>query len=266
MTVPRLQYVWFWPNGGPVDGLWGDASSAAEDVFARSSRRVTERYSEALANQGLNEHRSAIQMFIREADDESSGVRLEADLHRVGDEVFRAIIPGRVTQLSAQSRARLVLEVVDAAMQRLARERGWPLEAFRRARQHTMDHGLGFCRVGAWNSNPSRKRRVRPVVRIIDDGWGVFCFEVADVKSGDSLGFTRQSRSPLNSAPKFKRSTRELRWADDSTLERPSDWQVRIGGEWGEVDVYDIADLRPWPHTIEPLPESSPLPVELREM
>ena len=263
--MAKLQYIWFWPNGGPEDGPWDHGSSTpAEDAFVRTSRRVTERYSEALATAGIDARRSAIQMFVGAAEEDARTVLVETHLHPAGNEVFRAFVPANVAQLSASDRARLVLEVVDAAMLRLAQERGWPLEACHRARQHTMEHGLTFSMAGAWKSNPSRKRRVRPVVRINDDGWGDLCFEVADTRSGDSLGFTRPVRSPLNSAPKFKRSTREMRWTDDSTIERPSDWQVRIGTDWGELDTFDIEDLRPWKDVSDTTPARSPLPVVVR--
>lgn len=262
--MAKLQYVWFWPNGGPEDGLWGPGSTPAEDAFVRTSRRVTERYSEALAAAGIEARRSAIQMFVSAAEDDASAVVVESHLHPAGDEVFRAFVPAGVAQMSASDRARLVLEVVDAAMLRLAQERGWPVEACHRARQHAMEHGLSFRTAGPWKSNPSRKRRVRPVVRIKDDGLGDLAIEVADARTGVPLGFTRSVRSPLNSVQKLKRSTREMRWADDSTLERPSDWQVRTGTDWGKLDAFDIGDLRPWQEASDAASADSPLPVVVR--
>jgi hypothetical protein len=55
-----------------------------------------------------------------------------------------------------------------------------------------------------------------------------------------------------------------MRWADDSTLERPSDRQVRIGTDWRELDTFDIEDLRPWKDVSDTTPARSPLSVVVR--
>ena len=133
---------------------------------------------------------------------------------------------------------------------------------------HSLPHPTRPAKPGMmtppWKSNPSRARKVRPVLSIRDDGSGELRYEVAD-RSGASLGFTSHIWSPLSSAPSFKRNTREQRWADATTLERPSDMQVRYAHEWGASDVFDIGDLQPWAPTVEDVPAESPLRVDLRE-
>jgi len=261
--MAKLAYVWFWPNGGHRAGLWGApaSASAAVDAFARTSRRVTERYSEALASFGIEARRSMLQMHVREVADDTADVAVTITLVPGGDDLVCADVPCSVSELSEQERARLVLEVVDAGMQRLAQERGWPLDQLEQARQHALDHHLDFEMTGPWKQNRSRTRRARLIARLTDDGWSDLCFEVADAKTGESLGFTRAIKSPANSLPKFKRGVNEMRWAGDMTIERPDDWQVRWGSSWGPVDSFDISDLRAWPLTHDPVPERTPLTV-----
>lgn len=262
-----LRYVWFWPNGGRVNELWGvGRTTPSEDAFARTSRRVTERYSEALDTFGIEARRSAVQMSISDAETADPAVVLELHLQPAGDEVVRANVPPSVAEMSPQARARLVLEVVDTAMLRIGHARGWPEAALRHAKAHTLDHGLAFDMTGDWKSNRSRNRVARPVVRITDDGWSELSFEVAGSRSGDSLGFTRSIRSPLNSLPKFERCAREFRWSDNVMIERPDDWQPRYGSTWGPVDTFDTDDLHEWPRVVDPAPAHSPLPVEVREL
>jgi hypothetical protein len=119
---------------------------------------------------------------------------------------------------------------------------------------------------GAWKSNRSRSRVARTVARITDDGWSDLAFEVAGSRSGDSHGFTRAVKSPVNSLPKFGRCAPEFRWSDNATIERPDDWQPRYGSKWGPVDTFDTDDLHAWPHVVDPAPEHSPLPVQAREL
>jgi len=266
VVMAMLKYVWFWPNGGPPDGFWGvGRTTPAEDAFARTSRRVTERYSEALETFGIEARREAVQMLISEAETDDPAVVLDVHLQRAGGEVVRAYVPPGVAGMSPQNRARLVLEVVDAAMLRIGHARGWPEAALRNAKAHALDHGLAFDMSGAWKSNSSRNRVARHVVRITDDGWSELSFEVAGSRSGDVLGFTRTIKSPLNSLPKFARSARDFRWSDNATIERPDDWQPRYGSKWGPVDTFNTDDLHEWPQVVDPAPADSPLPVEVRE-
>lgn len=267
VIVAILGYVWFWPNGGPIGGLWGDGrSTPAEDAFARTSRRVTERYSQSLDTFGIDAGREAIQMLIDQAENADAAVLLELHLQLAGEEVVRAYVPPSVAEMSPQNRARLVLEVVDTAMVRIGRARGWPEAALHHAKEHTLDHGLAFDMTGAWKSNRSRSRVARTVARLTDDGWSELAFEVAGSRSGDSLGFTRSIKSPLNSLPKFERCAREFRWSDNATIERPDDWQPRYGSNWGPVDTFDTDDLHLWPQVLHPAPARSPLPVQVREL
>ncbi|KAA1425408.1 hypothetical protein FE697_006035 [Mumia zhuanghuii] len=259
-----LNYVWFWPNGGPVGRPWGDGGDVTEDAFARTSRRVTERYSEALGSFDIQARRSAVQMFVSPADTASSVV-VDVHLTPVGDETVRAHVPTQVATFSSQDRARVVLEVVDASMRAIGAARGWPLQALEQAKQHVLDHHMGFEMTGAWKMDRARRLRARPVARVADDGWSELCFEVAPARAEGSLGFTQALKSPSNSLPKFKRgAATEFRWASESTIERPDDWQPRYGKAWGPVEVFETSNLHAWPIKLDPVPAHSPLPVELR--
>lgn len=266
VVVAILGYVWFWPNGGHVNRFWGDGSGPGEDAIARTSRRVTERYSEALGTFGIEARRAAVQMSVSDAETDDTAVVLELTLRPAGDEVVRAFVPPGVAEMTMQDRARVVLEIVDTAMVGIGEARGWPEDALRQSRQHTIEHHLDFDMTGAWKSDRRRKRAARPVARITDDGWSDLSFEVSDSRSGESLGFTRSVRSPLNSLPKFARGAREFRWSDVGTIERPDDWRPRFGSDWGPVDVFDIDDLHEWPQVVHPVPKDSPLPVEVRNL
>lgn len=118
---------------------------------------------------------------------------------------------------------------------------------------------------GPWTLNPTGERKVRVTARIADDGWSDLGFEVADRASGEPLGFTRTVRSPSNAQGKFLDTVSDFRWADSTTLERPDQWKIQSGASWGGVVSFDIADLRPWPHVVRPVPLDPPLPVEVRE-
>lgn len=262
--VAILDYVWFWPNGGFVDREWDPGSGPAADAFARTSRRVTERYSAALAEWKIEARQSTIQMAVSGTENNDQVVIVELHLRPLGEEHTRVFVPTCVADMLPQDRARLVLEVVGSAMMRIGRARGWPEGALANAYEQTLDHNLGFDMTGAWKSNRSRKRVARPVARIGDDGWGHLSFEVAESRSGDSLGFTRPVASPLNSLPKFKRAAREFRWLNETTIERPDDWQPRYPPAWGAVETVHADELQTWPRVVDPAPASSPLTVELR--
>jgi hypothetical protein len=265
--MSKLGYVWFWPDAGHRGEPW--AESAAEDAFLRTSRRVTERYSEALDGLGLQALRWSQKISVSSAGEfsEKLSSRVVVDLHHLPrrEHVARAYVPPEVVEMTPQSRARLVLEVVDAAVQCIGARRGWPAPALEHVLQHALDHDLEFEMKGPWTLNPTHDRRIRPVARIADDGWSDLSFEVADEASGDSLGFTRVVRSPANALSKFQDTVKELRWADPTTVERRDGWTVQSGTTWGDFESFDIEELRPWPLTIGPVPPQSPLTVEIRE-
>lgn len=242
VRMPKLNYVWFWPNGGPTEEGWYELGDGL-DAFARTSRRVTERYSEGLAAAGIEARRSAVQMMLSDANAPEDRVVLETDVRRPGDEIVRVLVPEAVGSLAPQDRAQLVLDVVDAAMRRIGDARGWPLVELAHAHAHVREHNFTFEMVGPWKSNPSRKRRVRPVAHIADDGWGRLSYEVADSRSGATLGFTRLMPITLNSLPQFKRAIGFTRWRDERTLEREESWLRHVGQREDELQLFDIEEL-----------------------
>jgi len=262
-----LNYVWFWPDGGHRDRPWpdsyGDVDYAAEDAFLRTSRRVTERYSEALAESPLEARRPSIDMGVNQYGSDDGSVSVNLGLSRPGENGVRVDIPATVATLGPQDRARLVLDAVDLAMRNIGDALGWPQEVLDRAYQHTLDHGLGFSMAGPWKADRSRRRRARAVARIRDEGWSELCFEIVDARTDTHLGFTSTVVSALNSLSKFTRHASEFRWADASTAERPHDWQVRFISDWGQRDTFDVEDLRPWPEVLLPVPDRAPLPIRL---
>lgn len=262
-----LNYVSFWPDGGHRDKPWpdhyGGVDCSAEDAFLRTSRRVTERYSEALAENPLQAPRLSIDMGVSQYRSDGPDVSVNLSLSRPGENGVRVDIPATVATLAAQDRARLVLDAVDLAMRTIGDALGWPQDVLDRAHQHTLDHGLGFSMAGPWKTDRSRKRRARPVARICDEGWSELCFEIVDARTDKHLGYTSTVVSALNSLPGFKRFASEFRWANASTIERPHDWQVRHIGDWGRLDTFDVDDLHPWPEVLLPVPDHAPLPIHL---
>lgn len=268
LRVAKLGYLWFWPDAGQFGQPWSD--NPEQDAFVRTSRRVTERYSEPLGELDFNARRWSQKLSVWPVADlvgEKVGDRVVVHVHHLPrrEQVAHAFVPTAIIDLAPQQRARVVLEVVDAAMQSIGGRLGWPAEALTQARLRALDHHLEFEMKGTWNQNPTLDRRVRLVARIADDGWSDMCFEVADEATGRSLGFTSIEKSPANALGKFQDSIGELRWADAATVQRPDAWKVQTGTEWGGVVSADIEDLRPWPVVIRPVPERSPLSVEVRE-
>jgi len=265
--MAALVYVWFWPDGGHPDKPWpdnhGDLDCAAEDAFLRTSRRVTERYSEALAKSPLEGRRSSIGMGVSQYRSDGANVSVNLSLSRPGENGVRVDIPATVATLAAQDRARLVVDAVDLATRTIGDALGWPQDVLGRAHQHTLDHGLGFSMAGPWKTDRSRKRRARPVARICDEGWSELCFEIVDARTDTHLGFTSTVVSALNSLPKFKNLASKFRWANPSTIERPHDWQAWSDRDWGRLDTFDVEDLRPWPEVLLPVPDHAPLPIQI---
>jgi len=265
--VTNLQYVWFWPNGGHRDGIWGDDNSRGVDRFARTSRRVTERYSEGLQQHQIPAARMAIQMHAFRARQPTSDVIVNvARKPFEGNESVRVDVPEIVADLAAPQRALLVLDVVTAAMNTIADLRGRSSSPFESARQHAIDHHLSFEIAGPWKSNRKRDLRARPIVRLTDEGFGEKAFEIADRDTGATLGFTEAETSPVNSAPRFNRDIREWRWSDAATIECPDGWQMRIGSGWGNLTHFDASDLREWTPVYEEVPQRAPLEVIVRYM
>ena len=262
-----FNYVWFWPDGGHPDRPWpdnhGDVDYSAEDAFLRTSRRVTERYSEALAGSPLEARRSSLDMGVSQYRSDDTDVSVHLGLSRPGENGVRVDIPETVATLAPQDRARLVLDAVDLAMRTVGEALHWPQEVLDRAYQHTLAHRLGFSMVGPWKTDRSRRRRARAVARICDEGWSELCFEIADARTDMHLGYTSTVISPLNSLAKFKRYASRFWWVNASTSERPPNWHVGFVSEWGQRGTFDVDDLRPWPEVDFPVPDHAPLPVRL---
>lgn len=261
--MAKLGYVWCWPSSGLQGQPW--AESPEEDSFARTSRRVTERYSETLEDLALEARRWSQKISPHAAEDASDAALVSVFHLPRREHVVHAHLPSRVVHMARQDRARLVLDVVDVAMRRIGARRGWDEEALDRPRQHALEHNLEFEMTGPWSSSATGDRRIRLVARVADDGWSDLCFEVADGASGPSLGFTQTVRSPLNNVQSFRDGVKAFRWADPVTVERPSGWSTYSGTSWPSVESFNIEDLRAWPAEREPAPHQSPMEIDVRE-
>lgn len=261
--MAKLGYVWCWPSSGLQGQPW--AESSEEDSFTRTSRRVTECYSETLEDLGLEARRWS-QKIVPQGRRGRQRRALVSVVHLPRREhVVHAHLPSSVVDMARQDRARLVLDVVDIAMRRIGAQRGWNEEALDRPQQHALEHNLEFEMTGPWTSSPTGDRRIRLVARIADDGWSDLCFEVADGASGLSLGFTQTVRSPLNNVQSFRDGVKAFRWADPVTIERPAGWSTYSGTSWPSVESFNIGDLRAWPAEREPAPHQSPIEIDVRE-
>jgi hypothetical protein len=229
--VAQLSTIEFWPATGFIDQPWVD--DAGEDAFVKTATRVCERFSEALRDAPpearITNRVSSIRLFTgrhgasnqRQPDPQvdADSVLVEAILDPPsGFEMVRVTVPSGIENLTAQQRARLVLDVITAATGRLAEARGWhraPLDA---ARRHVIDHGYGFTAVSPWKSSRSRRHRARCAFAMADDGFGRLTLQVADVANG-SLIATAGPYLAYSTREGYTRSVRTLRWTSATSVE-----------------------------------------------
>lgn len=237
----------------------------AVNAFLRTSRRVCERYSEGLAAAKVQARHGEVRMFVEDGDPGMAEVLVLIPLDPVseGFESARALIPAGAEELSPAARAVLVLDVVVAAMRRLAAVRGWDLAGLESAREHVIDHGYGFEMAGPWRSSPDRKLRVRPVARVGDDGWSSVRYEVVDSRSGEFLGFTDPAADEFTFARSLSRSFKNHQWVGPRSIERTAFWFVDGSGMDTEVHRFDLSKLEAEESLAQIPAPSSPIAVRV---
>lgn len=229
--MARLSTVEFWPATGFVDRPW--VEDPGEDAFVKTATRICERFSEALRD-GLGgavveNSVGSIRFFTgRHADPDWRGRNVPADPVNVlvevvldrphGFEMATVTLPQGIEALTAQERARLVLEVICAATGRLGAVRGWDRQVLAAARQHVIDHGYGYEAVGPWKASPSRRHRARCVFGLADDGFGRLTLQVADAGSEEVVAWAGPYLA-YSTREGFARSVRTLRWTGRTTVE-----------------------------------------------
>lgn len=117
-----------------------------------------------------------------------------------------------VGKLGSRDRARLVLEVVHAAVGQLAGYRGWDPDQFQSCYEHVVEHGFTYHWASPWKASPDRRHRARAVYELTaDDGWGRVRLEIADRASGEVMAASAQAVAFCTSKG-FERSAKTLSW------------------------------------------------------
>lgn len=178
MAARVVQGVELWPTGFP-DLPW--ESDPDVDAFCRSGVAVAMAYSEGLAALRLPSHRSVLRLSCgRPSPDGAARVtvvvdRLDGDLEHAG-----VGLPTGVAGWAPGDRARLVLEVLHAAVARLGEARGWERAPLDRLRDETAAGDLRPVSASPWRSSPDRRYRARVQTHVAPDGFGRTVLEVAD--------------------------------------------------------------------------------------
>lgn len=184
----------------------------------RSARSVCELYSEALAPTRITTRNSSLRLFTSSEPERDDVLVLVLTDPGEGFESARVQLPAGIAALTAEGRARLVLEVVHRACLRLGQARGWDPAALEAARQHAVDAGLRFEWSGRWKSSPDRRHEARPVYRLQNDGYGRVVIEVRQ-RGGQDLVGVSASALAFSTSEGFTRSARTLRWRGSHTVE-----------------------------------------------
>ncbi len=244
-----LRRVHVWPLSGPPTCLWGrsdDGPTPEENSFLRTSRRVCEAFSVALAEEAIaTRHASWIEIEVYEVGaeghlDYAAGARLWAgDLRGKRDYGFLDI-PRGFHEWSGALRADLVLRAVHAVVYHLGEVRGWDLAAIDRARDAVVVGGYLFTWTSPWKSSPDGKDRVRIQVRLLDDGFGRLSFMVAAVGSELPRLVSAEIVAGCNSSS-YESSAQSLRWEPPSvvTVSGSATGRVRMDTVTGLLEVID---------------------------
>lgn len=209
-----LRDVHFWPPTGPETGPW-DPGEPECDAFVRTSRRVCERYSQALRELEIYNRTSSVRFFIEQGDPGNAEVAMSVDPSEF--ESGRVTLPPGATTLDMDHRAALVLETVHGGMLRLGEARGWDAEHLNEAHAAVIADRYQFAWDSPWKMSRGRKHQARLRFSLQDNGFGVAILEVIDVQTGQSL---RSAAVPsFSTIEGFQRSARTLRWTNAETVE-----------------------------------------------
>ncbi len=205
--MTTLRRVEFYPYSGFPDRPWDD--DPENDAFAKAACGVVELYSVRLGDLELGPSRAAalrLNLDRRERNHRDVKVSLRVDVP--GWEVGTVVLPIGVTQLSSRERALLVLDVIDAAVRRLANLRGWPAEGLDRVREHVLAQDLVFTWASAWKLSPDRRHRARASFVMNGDGTAHVRIEVTGIRRAAT---TASRRRPRSAGSHFRVSNGRLR-------------------------------------------------------
>ncbi|KYH43376.1 hypothetical protein [Branchiibius sp. NY16-3462-2] len=209
-----LRDVHFWPLAGPEAEPW-DPDEPNCDAFVRTSRRVCERYSDALRKAELSNRSSSVRFFVGQG--EPGDVEVAMSVDPSDSESGRVTLPPAATTLDAGYRAALVLETVHGGMMRLGQARGWDPERLNEAHAAVIAHRFEFSWDSPWKTSRTRKHKARLRFSLQDNGFGIAILEVTDVKTAQVL---RSEAVPsFSTIEGFQRSARTLRWAGAESVE-----------------------------------------------
>ncbi|WP_258725862.1 hypothetical protein [Cellulomonas sp. NS3] len=249
--VPTLSRIYVWPPIGWPDKLW--TATLDGDMFARTARRVCERYTEGLAAAGLPARRRELQI--------GSGTLAEPGEADASVVVFTAAdgdgaridMPPGVAALTAQERAMFVLDVVDGVLRELAPHRGWSAAALDQLRAHVEGHDLSWTWASPGKTSRGRQYIARAVFDLLDDGYGSVTLEIRSTSNGALLSRTAPHLA-FSTQRGFERSAASIRWvAKDAVTFHPYIGLLRDPGEIVALRVDDPAPdsslVRPalWP-------------------
>ncbi|WP_332642488.1 hypothetical protein [Aeromicrobium sp.] len=223
-----FRWIEFWPSGGREDRPWTD--DPATDALVKSACRVSQAYSDALRDEHFEGPCSSLRFSSHPHDDDA--VQLQVSTARHADwEHGIVFVPEVVAELSADDRARLVLDLIHEAVVELAPHRGWSLEQVERVRARVLAQDLEFPWASPWKASSDRSMTARVVFRVADDGLGRAMIEVRERTSGDLVARSAPALA-YNALTNFRASARTLRWVNGIVQFIP-----RPGSPHGEVSV-----------------------------
>ncbi|WP_328471125.1 hypothetical protein OHA21_06420 [Actinoplanes sp. NBC_00393] len=245
--MSHLRRIGFWPLSGFPDRPWMEHPD--EDAFVRSARSVSELYSEAVREAQVPNRHSELRLFCH-LDENRDDVQVTVfpDVTE-GFEMGGAALPPGVAALPGPARARLVLEVLHAAVTRLGTVRGWDRTVLDAAHAHALASGLRYRWAGPAKTGPDRRHTARPVFVLHDDGFGRVVIEVRR-RDDDRTVAVSQSSTAFSTLEGFQRSARTLRWRNRTTVDLVP-WAGLFGDQQGLLTL-DLTEPGP---AIEAEPE-----------
>jgi hypothetical protein len=230
--MATLREVFVWPPSGFPDQSW--CTDLDADAFAKVSRAVCERYSEALVTLGLTHKVSSMRIFTdvaglraRRADGDVLWTRFVGEGRPEGFEVGQAVMPVGFAAWQLPRQQRLALDVVHQLVVAMAFARGIVgADRLEAARAHVEDHDFGYAWDGPWCPAPRRRGSTSPDpsaavgeltargrYRLDPDGFGTMVLQIARLRDGVAHPVVSSGEHRTWTTDRsFRRSARTLRW------------------------------------------------------